>query len=179
MRALFIVDVQNDFCEGGALGVSGSGEIIPVINMLSKKFDHVLASRDWHPATTRHFDKWPVHCVRETAGAEFHPQLDTHGIEVIFSKGTGTEDDGYSAFEATNMDLEEYLLDHGIDELFICGLATDYCVKATAIDAAERGFKTCVITDAIKAVNLEPDDEHDALEEMKEAGVSLENSSEL
>jgi len=171
--ALFIVDVQNDFLPGGALAVPRGNEVIEPVNRLMDRFDTVLASKDWHPARSLHFEKWPVHCVRGTRGASFPDSLKVEKITKVFLKGTGYTDDGYSAFEATNEDLESYLRRFGIQKLVITGLATDYCVKATAIDAARKGFTVYVVTDAVRAVNLRPDDEKKALEEMQRAGVKL------
>ncbi|MCC5934730.1 MAG: nicotinamidase [Candidatus Cyclonatronum sp.] len=171
MRALLIVDLQNDFCPGGSLGVKDGHKILPVINELAKDFRLVIASRDWHPEETVHFEKWPVHCVRNTEGAEFHPELNLRPVTQIFDKGTANSDDGYSAFEATNLDLESYLKDRQVEELYLCGLTTEYCVKETAMDALKAGFKTFVFTDAIAPVNLNPGDAEQALSEMQEAGV--------
>jgi nicotinamidase/pyrazinamidase len=176
MKALLIVDVQNDFCPGGALGIEEGDKIIPVINQIINLFDIVVASKDWHPDNTVHFNKWPVHCVKNTKGAEFHPDLKTRNIDQIFYKGTGNVDDGYSAFEATNISLEEYLKAKGVDTFYIAGLATDYCVKETAIEALKKGFHIYVITDAIEAVNVKPGDSNKALEEMKKAGCNLVTS---
>ena len=173
MEALLIVDLQNDFCPGGALGVENADSIVPTINQLAEKFDLVVASKDWHPPKSIHFEKWPVHCVRNTPGAEFHPSLNTKAIEQVFLKGTEDKDDGYSAFEATNIDLTEYLRNRGVDTNYIVGLTTDYCVKETAIDSAKNGFKTIVVRDAIKAVNAEPGDGDDALKAMQSAGCEL------
>jgi len=179
MKALIIVDVQVDFCPGGALAAAGGDKIIPVINSLMDKFDLVVASRDWHPAQTIHFDKWPVHCVRESHGADFHPQLKADKIQQQFLKGTENRDDGYSAFEATNKNLTDFLKEHKIDELFVTGLATDYCVKATALDSVKNGFKTSVIEDAIAAVNVQPKDGQEAIEAMKKTGVKFIKASDI
>jgi nicotinamidase/pyrazinamidase len=179
MRTLLIVDVQNDFCPEGALAIKDGNKVVPVINRIIDMFDLVLASKDWHPEKTIHFDKWSVHCVRNTNGAEFHPDLNVDKIDQILRKGTGNQDDGYSAFEASNINLEQLLKDKGINELYITGLATDYCVKATAIEASEKGFNTYVITDAIKAVNAQPEDNTRALKEMKKAGCNLITSKEI
>lgn len=171
MRALLVVDVQRDFCPGGALGVKDGNKIIPYINQLMQEFDIVVASRDWHPETTVHFEKWPVHCVQNTEGAEFHPELHLRQINQEFKKGTANKDDGYSAFEATNEDLAAYLKARDVDELYVCGLTTEYCVKSTAIDAVRNGFKTFLFTDAIAAVNMESGDAEKALEEMQQEGI--------
>ncbi len=171
MRALLVVDVQNDFCPGGALGVKDGNKIIPHINNLIREFDLVVASRDWHPEDTVHFEKWPVHCVRGTEGAEFHPELKVKKMDFIFDKGTKNKDDGYSAFEATNKNLTEFLKETGVEELYVCGLTTEYCVKQSALDAVSNGFKTFLFTDAIAPVNMNPGDEEKALDEMQDAGI--------
>jgi len=177
MKALLIVDVQNDFCQGGALAVTDGEQVVPVINKLMPQFPLVVASMDWHPAESVHFDIWPPHCVRQTEGADLHPDLHISMIEKIFLKGTQGKDDGYSAFEATNMKLEEFLKNRGITDLYITGLATDYCVKASVLDALKMGFNTYVFTDAIRAVNVNPGDGDKALEEMRLAGATLMHSS--
>ena len=179
MKGLLVVDVQNDFCPGGALAVPEGDKVVPVINELMDKFSVVVASKDWHPKQTVHFQKWPVHCVHNTKGAEFHPGIVSTKIEQVFLKGTGNKDDGYSAFEATNLNLEQYLNQKGVKELYVTGLATDYCVRASAIDAAKKGFKTYVITDAIAAVNVQPGDDKNALDDMQKAGVRLVTSKEI
>ena len=179
MKALIIVDVQNDFCPGGTLAVKDGDNVVPVINRIAGRFDLVLASRDWHQENSIHFDKWPVHCVRNTPGADYHPDLETVLISQELLKGTGNHDDGYSAFEATNINLADFLKEKGVTDLYIAGLATDYCVKATALDACRKGFHTYVVTDAIKAVNAIPGDEEKALTEMKAAGCKMITSSQL
>lgn len=171
--ALFIVDLQRDFCRGGALGIPTADSIVPTINKLMANYDTILASKDWHPFNTVHFDKWPVHCVQDSNGANFHSDLESHRITHVFLKGTHNQDDGYSAFEATNTDLEAYLREHQITDLDVCGLATDFCIKATVLDALSRGFKIRLFTDAIDAVNLKPGDAEAALAEMQAAGAVL------
>ncbi|HEX9615297.1 MAG TPA: isochorismatase family protein, partial [Bacteroidota bacterium] len=163
MKGLLIVDVQVDFCPGGALAVPGGDTVVPVINNLMKQFPVVVASKDWHPRKTVHFQKWPVHCVHNSKGAEFHPGIKSEGIQQVFLKGTGDKDDGYSAYEATNLNLKEYLNGKGVTELYVTGLATDYCVRASALDSVKAGFKTYVVTDAIGAVNVNPGDGENAL----------------
>jgi len=176
---LFIVDVQNDFLPGGALPVPEGDQVIPVINRLTEKFTHVWASKDWHPARSLHFDQWPVHCVRGTEGAAFPKSLRIEKIEKIFLKGTAYADDGYSAFEASNEDLESVLKIKKIDTLYITGLATDYCVKATAMDAVRKGFRVFVIKEAVRAVNVQPEDEQKALNEMQKAGIKIIHETEI
>ncbi len=171
MRILLVVDAQRDFCPGGALGVLDGNKIMPTVNKLINNFDHVIASRDWHPEETVHFNIWPPHCVRGTEGAKFHDDLSKSQFRQIFDKGTSNSDDGYSAFEATNINLDEYLESHDCDELYLCGLTTEYCVKNTALDAVKYGYKTFLFTDAIAPVNAETGDEEKALNEMQDAGV--------
>ncbi len=176
---LLVVDVQNDFCPGGALGVQDGDEVIPVINRIMHKFDLVIATRDMHPADTVHFEKWPPHCVAGTHGAEFHPDLDRTMIHLELEKGTRNSDDGYSAFEATTDNLYNILSERSMDTLYICGLATDYCVLNTVLDAREAGLHTCVISDAIRAVNVSPEDGEQAIREMEAAGAVFLTSKKL
>lgn len=178
-KALLIVDVQQDFCPGGTLAVAEGDQVVPVINRMMDRFDYVVASKDWHPRTTVHFDHWPPHCVRGTAGAAFHPALRIEGIDAVVLKGTGNTDDGYSAFEATSADVTYLLRKSGVEELFVAGLATDYCVRATALDARRLGFPVTVITDAVRAVEQRPGDGASALAEMETAGIILMPSSSL
>jgi len=171
MQALLVVDVQNDFCPGGALAVPDGDKVVPVINRLMDKFSLVIASRDWHPEETVHFEKWPVHCVQNTLGAEFHPELDQRKIHRKIVKGTQNRDDGYSAFEAADINLAEFLRKQSVTDVYICGLALDYCVKATALDAVKNGFNTWLFTDATRPVNVQPEDGKQVLETMQTAGV--------
>jgi nicotinamidase/pyrazinamidase len=179
MKGLLVVDVQNDFCPGGSLAVADGDAVVPVINNLMKQFPVVVASKDWHPRQTVHFQKWPVHCVHNSKGAEFHPKLLSERIQQVFLKGTGNRDDGYSAYEATNLDLKQYLEERGVTELYVTGLATDYCVRASALDSVKNGFKTFVVTDAVAAVNVQPGDGAKALEELRAIGVTLLSSGDL
>jgi nicotinamidase/pyrazinamidase len=179
MKALLIVDVQNDFCPGGALAVPEGDKVVPIINRLMDRFDVIVASKDWHPPQSVHFGKWPPHCVQNTPGADFHPKLQSKRIQQVFLKGTRNKDDGYSAFEATNDDVQRYLQSRGVSELYVTGLATDYCVKASALDAVKRNFTTYVVTDAVAAVDVQPGDGGKALEEMKAAGVAAVTSRDL
>jgi nicotinamidase/pyrazinamidase len=179
MKALLIVDVQNDFCPGGALAVPEGDQVVPVINHLMDRFNVVVASKDWHPEQTRHFEKWPVHCVQNTNGAAFHPQLEDKKIQEVFLKGTKGEDDGYSAFEATNKNLEAYLLEHQVDEVYVCGLATDYCVLASALDAYKKGFTVFVVEDAVRGVEVTKGDVERAIEEMKHNGIVFISSDQV
>jgi nicotinamidase/pyrazinamidase len=179
MKAFLVVDVQNDFCPGGSLAVPEGDRVVPVINRIMGRFPVVVASKDWHPHQTVHFQKWPVHCVHNSPGAEFHPALDSIKIQQVFLKGTGNKDDGYSAFEATNLDLTQYLKSKGVDELYVSGLATDYCVRASALDAVRAGFKTYVVSDAVAAVDVKPGDGQRAIEEMMKSGVVAVSSADV
>lgn len=185
--ALLVVDVQNDFCPGGSLAVPEGDSIIPRVNGTIKLFVRrglpVLVTRDWHPPRTKHFKEyggaWPPHCVQGTKGARFHPDLRLPKDAIILSKGMDPEQDSYSGFQAFNSggrDLESVIHDLGIDELFVCGLATDYCVRATALDALRRGIHVRVFNDEIKGVDLKPGDSAAALEEMRTAGVPITDS---
>ncbi len=180
--ALLVVDVQNDFCPGGALGVPQGDTIVPRVNRTIELFVRrglpVLATRDWHPAVTKHFKAyggaWPPHCVQGTKGARFHPKLGLPKDAIVLSKGMDPEQDSYSGFQALNSggrDLESVIRDLGIDAIFVCGLATDYCVRATALDATRRGIRVWVVEDAVKGVDVKPGDSEAALREMRAAGV--------
>jgi nicotinamidase/pyrazinamidase len=179
--ALVIVDVQHDFLPGGALAVAEGERIFAPLNALAPRFAHVYATRDWHPADhssfAQHGGPWPVHCVANTHGAAFDPRLELAHVHVVVEKGTARETDGYSGFAATR--LEQDLREHGVRRLFIGGLATDYCVKATALDAKRAGFDAVVIQDASAAVNVDPGDEERALDELRHAGVAVARSDEL
>lgn len=185
--ALLVVDVQNDFCPGGSLAVPDGDAIVPRVNRTIELFVRrglpVLATRDWHPAVTKHFKEyggaWPPHCVQGTKGARFHPDLRLPKDAVVLSKGMDPEQDSYSGFQALSeggRDLESVVHDLGIDELFLCGLATDYCVRATALDAIRRGIRVRVVDDAIKGVDVKPGDSAAALGEMRQAGVPFAES---
>jgi nicotinamidase-related amidase len=179
--ALIVVDVQHDFLPGGALAVAEGERIFAPINALSPRFRRVYATRDWHPADhssyVEHGGPWPVHCVADTHGAAFDPRLDLAHVDVIVDKGTDRGTDGYSGFAATG--LADELRANGIRRVFVCGLATDYCVKATALDAHAAGFDVVVVADAAAAVNVNPGDEQRALEELQTNGVSVVNHTEL
>jgi nicotinamidase-related amidase len=179
--ALVVVDVQHDFLPGGALGVAEGERIFAPIDALAPRFARVYATRDWHPADHSSFaaqgGPWPVHCVANSHGAAFDPRLDLGKIDVIVDKGVDRETDGYSGFAATS--LADDLRAHGVRRVFVCGLATDYCVKATALDALDDGFEAVVIDDASAAVNVDPSDEQFALDELRAAGVSIAHSTEL
>ena len=177
--AFLIVDVQVDFCPGGALGVKDGDKVVPIINALSGQFEFVFASKDWHPATTVHFETWPPHCIRATKGSQFHPDLDITGLTQILLKGTGNSDDGYSAFEATNLDFYATLQQLEVDTLYIAGLTTEYCIRSSALDAARCGFNTFVIEDAIRPVERQPGDADNAWREMLKAGITRVSSANL
>jgi len=177
--AILIVDVQNDFCPGGALPTPQGDIVVPVINKLMDKFSLIIASRDWHPEDTIHFNLWPVHCVKESHGADFPADLKREKIIQIFEKGTGSKDDGYSAFEATNKNLGEYLKEKGVDELYIVGLTAEYCVKSTVLDALKYGFKTFVIKDAVEGIRQNKSDFENAFDEMKNAGAIIITSDDI
>lgn len=179
MKALLIVDVQNDFLPKGSLGVKDGDKIIPILNKLIDKFSIRIATKDWHPEKTVHFDIWPIHCVVNTIGSDFPKELKSDKIQEIFYKGTDNKDDGYSAFDATNKNLSKYLKENNVKEVYVTGIATDYCVKASALDAITEGFKTYIITDAIKAVNQNPGDDLKALEELEEKGAILLSSKDI
>ena len=180
-KALLIIDFQNDFTPGGALAVEGGDEIAGPVIRLAGAFEHVLATRDWHPPDHSSFETeggpWPVHCVQGTRGAEFHPAMAGIELDAVVDVGVGREDQGYSGFEKSN--LAELLRERDVDEVAVVGLATDYCVRASAIDACREGFKTKVVTDAIRPVEVEPGDGDRAIEEMKAAGAELVTSEEL
>jgi nicotinamidase/pyrazinamidase len=179
--ALIVVDPQNDFCPGGSLAVPGGDEIFDAVNAAMPRFRHVLATQDWHPADHHYFQAfggpWPYHCLQDTPGAAFHPRLQQTRIQETVQKGTDPRLDGYSGFAGT--DLAERLHRRGVRRVFIAGLATDYCVKATAIEAVQAGFETYVLADAIRPVELQPGDGERALRAMVEAGVHLIASDAL
>jgi nicotinamidase/pyrazinamidase len=184
--ALLIVDVQNDFCAGGALPVPHSDHVITSLNEYVdgavREGTPIYASRDWHPARTSHFARfggqWPVHCVQDTDGAKFHPALRLPPATTIISKGDRPDAAAYSAFDGHTSDgvpLLEHLRAHGISDLYVGGLATDYCVKASVIDALAAGFYVTVLRDAIAGVDVNPGDSAQALDEMREQGARLED----
>lgn len=203
MRALILVDLQYDFMPGGALAVADGDATVAVANELMPKFELVVATQDWHPADhgsfiTQHPDSlvgsqieleglpqtvWPVHCVQHTRGAELHSALHRDRIERIFHKGTDRNVDSYSGFfdnaRRNSTGLGEYLKSRGVDEVYVMGLATDYCVKFTALDANSLGFRTHLIPDACRAVNLTPGDDQKALAECQAAGVQLIESANV
>jgi nicotinamidase/pyrazinamidase len=188
--ALLIVDVQNDFCKGGALEVAGGDEVVAPLNRLADRAGAlglpIYASRDWHPRDSKHFvtggGTWPVHCVAGTPGAQLHPDLRLPASAMIVSSGTSPDEDGYSAFDGTvagRGGLAEDLRARGVTHLIVGGLATDYCVRASVLDARREGLDVTVVTDAVRAVNVEPGDGERALREMQEAGAELRRSEEI
>ena len=178
-KALLVVDVQNDFCPGGALPTPAGDKIIPIINKILDKFPVVIASRDWHPEDSVHFNKWPVHCVRNTHGADFPNQLNSNKFSLILEKGTASKDDGYSAFEATNINLAQYLKDNKIDDLYIAGLTAEYCVKNTVLDALKYGFRIYVIKDAVEGLRQKQNDFENTFNEMQQAGAKIISIDQL
>lgn len=182
--ALIIVDVQNDFCPGGTLAVRNGDAIVPVLNRYIDRFTAanlpIFATRDWHPSKTSHFKDygglWPAHCVQETQGAAFHSDLTLGPETTIMSKGAAADEDSYSGFQArdsTGNNLADLLRQRGIERIFVGGLATDYCVKATVLDGLNLGFKVFLLQDAIRGVDLEPDDSERAVSEMRAAGAGV------
>lgn len=203
MKALIIVDVQNDFIPGGALAVKDGDKIVPIINELQSKFDFIVATQDWHPPdhgsfAANHKGKrvgefvdlngvnqilWPVHCIQRSFGAEFHKDLKKENWKAIFQKGTNPIVDSYSGFFDNNKQgdtgLSNFLKESGVNEIFVCGLAMDYCVKYTVLDGLSEGFVTTLIKDACRAVNLNAQDEYHAIKEMERCGAKIICSEDL
>jgi len=183
--ALILVDVQRDFCSGGALPVPDGEKVIPVLNKYIEKFSKagalIVATRDWHPPNHMSFKDyggiWPSHCIQGTLGAEFHPDLKLPREVRIVSKATSADKEAYSGFDGTN--LERELKDAGIKRVFVGGLATDYCVKSTVLDALRLGFKTILLVDAIKGVDAKPGDSERAIEEMVRNGAKKASLNDL
>lgn len=175
MRALIVVDVQNDFCPGGALAVPDGDAVVEPINRLASSSSFVVATRDWHPPDHGSFadqgGPWPVHCVSGSAGAELHPGVDRGLIDLIVDKGQAADREGYSGFEGTG--LEEVLRSRGVDAVEVAGLALDYCVRATALDAKRAGFDVVVHRGATRAVEVSPGDGERAVAELRTAGVQV------
>lgn len=176
MDALIVVDVQNDFCAGGALAVPDGDAVVEPINRLAREARFVVATRDWHPTNHNSFREyggpWPVHCVQGSQGAELHPQLDREQIDAVVDAGQAPDLPGYSGFEGT--ELERLLREHSADEVHVAGLALDYCVKATALDARRLGFDVVVHRDATRAIDAAPGDADRAVEELRAAEVRVE-----
>jgi nicotinamidase/pyrazinamidase len=200
VKALLVVDVQNDFCPGGALAVEHGDAIVNGINRVAAKFDIVVTTQDWHPRNhgsfasnhpgAKPFDMgtlsgrdqvlWPDHCVQNSQGAESHPGLQVNGRN--FVKGTTPEADSYSGFfddDGASTGLDEYLKRKNVTKVYICGLATDYCVKFSGLDALRQGYETVVLEDLCKGVNMAPADSDKALNELQKAGGSIEQSTRI
>jgi nicotinamidase/pyrazinamidase len=188
--ALLIVDVQNDFCPGGALEIQNGVRVVEPINRAIKYFSAarrpIMASRDWHPPVSGHFRDsggvWPVHCVQGTTGAEFHPNLHLPKETVVLSKGINPELDGYSAFDGVTGNgrtLTKLLRHLKVQRIYICGLATDYCVLCTTLEALRNGLHVTVLTDAVAGVNIVPGESACAIEDMVKAGAQLATVDEL
>jgi nicotinamidase/pyrazinamidase len=201
--ALLIVDLQNDFLPGGSLAVNEGDQLVPLINLMQEKFQTVVATQDYHPSdhksfASNHFGKkpgdliqlnglnqilWPIHCVQGLNGSEFHKDLNRQKWTAIFQKGLNPEVDSYSGFydnaRREDTGLGNFLKEKEIKKVFVAGLALDYCVKFTAMDAVSLGFETFLISDATKAVNLNPNDGDRALEEMSHQGIKIISSKEL
>ncbi len=197
MRALLVIDIQNDFCPGGALAVPGGDAVVAVANRLMPQYAVVVATQDWHPKSHRSFAvnnpgakvhdirdldglqqmMWPVHCVQGTRGAEFHPTLDTSRFTHVTRKGTDPVIDSYSGFfdngHRKQTDLSKELRRRGVDSVDILGLATDYCVKFTALDARDLGFTVRVFSEGCRGVDVTPGDAQRALEEMRSVGIAI------
>ena len=203
MSALVLIDLQNDFMPGGALAVAEGDRVIPVANRLQERFETIVATQDWHPPDHGSFAAnhpgrkpgerieldgleqilWPVHCVRQTPGAELAGPVETARIERYFYKGVDPAVDSYSAFfdnaHRRSTGLAEYLRERRVDRLHLLGLATDYCIKYSALDAVAVGFDVAVVLDGCRGVELEPGDSARALEELRVAGVSFVESASL
>jgi nicotinamidase/pyrazinamidase len=193
VNALLIVDFQNDFTPGGALPVAEGDRIAGPINELLDSFDLVVATRDWHPQEHGSFSGvevdpadwrgadppsiWPVHCVQGTEGAELHPALDQARVDVVIDKGQDPNSQGYSAFQDTR--LGDLLRERGVDRLYVTGLATDYCVKQSVLDALRQGFEVTVVDDAVRGVDVQVGDSERALEEMEAAGANRASAAEV
>jgi nicotinamidase/pyrazinamidase len=185
--ALVIIDVQNDFCPGGALPVADGDRVVPVLNEYIKTFTQeklpIFATRDWHPEKTRHFKAygglWPPHCIQGTKGAEFRTDLALPEETVVVSGGMAPDEEGYSGFDGKDekgLGLADLLHAFGVERIFVGGLATDYCVKHTVLDGLKQGFKVVLLEDAVRGVNLKPDDSERAIEEMVHAGAQKTTS---
>jgi nicotinamidase/pyrazinamidase len=201
--ALILVDIQNDFLPGGALAVPNGDAVIPMANQLQAEFPFVVATQDWHPANhgsfavnhlgKRVFDQielnglpqtlWPEHCVQGTAGAELAPSLKRDQIVQVFRKGTDPGIDSYSGFfdngHRRGTGMAEWLRTNAVTDVYVCGLATDYCVKFTALDAVQLGFRTHLIEDASRGVNLQPADVAQAVQTMRQASIRIVQSRDI
>ena len=190
-KALILVDVQNDFCPGGSLAVNDGDKVVAPLNAMVEYALRngwlIVASRDWHPAETKHFaafgGRWPAHCVQDTHGAELHADLDRNKITDVFRKGADPTVDSYSGFfdngKRNSTGLDKWLQERWIKRLYILGLATDYCVKFTALDACALGFDVWLVEDGCRAVELQPGDGERAIREMRGAGVTVVDSGSI
>jgi len=178
---LLVTDIQNDFCPGGALGIAAADEIIEPINRIMERFPLVVSTQDWHPENHCSFKAqggpWPVHCVQNSWGADFHPKLNTKPISLHIHKAQFVNREAYSSFQETP--LKDELEKRKVRHIFIVGLATDYCVKQTSLDALRYGFQLTVIEDLVGAVNVSPGDGEKALEEIRSSGGTLISSKDL
>ena len=181
--ALILVDIQNDFCPEGALAVNEGDQIVPIVNRLMPEFPLVISTQDWHPVNHISFKErggpWPPHCVQGTRGADLHPDLETETIAHYFRKASSPEKDDYSEFEgkdAQGRTLDDLLKSQGVDKLYVVGLATDYCVLETVLDGIKYGYDVYAVTDAMRAVNVNPDDGEKALQKMAQQGAHLVTS---
>jgi nicotinamidase/pyrazinamidase len=184
--ALILVDIQNDFCPGGALAVDEGDQIVPLVNKLIRKFPLVVSTQDWHPANHISFIErggpWPPHCVQNTYGAELRSDLNTDTIDLYFRKASSPDKDDYSEFAGKDdrgQKLDDVLKSRGVKTIYVVGLATDYCVKETVLDGLKNGYQVFAVTDAMRAVNVNPSDGDEALNEMKREGAHLTTSSEI
>lgn len=180
-EALLIIDFQNDFTSGGALEVPNGDEIAEPVQRLADRFELIFATRDWHPPDHASFQAeggpWPAHCVQGTPGADFHPAMEGIELDAVVDVGRGRDDEGYSGFEKS--DLARILRDHDVDRVYVCGLATDYCVRASAIDACREGFEVIVVEDAVRGVEVAEGDSERALGDMRQAGAEIAGSEEI
>jgi nicotinamidase/pyrazinamidase len=181
--ALILVDIQNDFCPEGALAVNEGDQIVPIVNRLIPEFPLVISTQDWHPANHISFKErggpWPPHCIQGTGGADLHHDLETERIAYYFRKASSQDKDDYSEFEgkdAQGRTLDELLRSLGVTKLYVVGLATDYCVLETVLDGIKYGYDVYPVTDAMRAVNVDPDDGEKALQKMAEHGAHLVTS---
>ncbi|MEM9490758.1 MAG: bifunctional nicotinamidase/pyrazinamidase [Myxococcota bacterium] len=202
-KALVLIDIQNDFCPGGSLAVPDGDQVISIANRMQKHFELIVATQDWHPANhgsfaANHKDKtpgqvidlhgleqvlWPVHCVQDSRGAQFVDELDMERVAQVFQKGTNPDIDSYSGFydndHRQSTGLTDYLRQQGVEDIYVMGLATDYCVKFTALDAIGDGFRVYLISDGCRAVELQPGDSAAAIEAMRSGGAAIINSGQI
>src|SRR6185503_6635110 len=184
--ALILVDIQNDFCPGGALAVNEGDQIVPIVNRLMSRFPLVISTQDWHPPDHVSFRErggpWPPHCVQGTRGAELHPDLKTDTIAHYFRKASSPDTDDYSEFAGKDdrgRTLDQVLRDHGTRKLYVVGLATDYCVLETVLDGLKLGYEVFAVRDAMRAVNVNSADGEQALKKMSDSGATLVTSDEV